>query len=59
MPGSHVLLVVIRQGEFPLRQHKLPLQILSVLFALLPQHPLMEAWVHSQKTHTVMHVAPR
>lgn len=58
MPGSHILLVVVRQGEFPLRQHELPLQILHVLFALLPQHPLVETWVHSKKPHTVTHATP-
>lgn len=55
LPGSHVLLVVIRQGEFPLCQHELPLQVLSVLFALLPQHPLMEAWVHSRRKNPRSH----
>lgn len=50
VPGSHILLVVIRQGEFPLCQHELPLQKMPVLFTLLPQHPFIEAWAHSRKT---------
>lgn len=50
VPGSHILLVVIRQGEFPLCQHELPLQKLPVLFTLLPQHPFIEPWVHSRNT---------
>lgn len=45
LQGTHIFLVVIKQGKFSLHQHKLPLQKLWVLFTFLPQHPFIEPWI--------------
>lgn len=53
--GTHVFLVVVRQGEFPLRQHKLPLKKLGVVFTFLPQHPLVETCCPKSKENILSH----
>lgn len=50
---THIFFVVISQSKFPLWQHELPLQKLSIVFPLFPQHSFIEAWKPIQTVKSI------
>lgn len=47
---THIFLGVVRQSEFSLNKHKLPLQKLGFGFPFLPQHPFIETWTQDKSS---------